>query len=95
MHFEHNPLFKASFGHNKHSFNSHLQLINIFDESKLIDTYYMFFNVSSNIVVCMKKINKQSQIYSELKLNNAKKCYAIDCYDDSESKQKAHVFDTY
>ena len=59
--------------------------LNNFDESNLNNANYMFFKLPSNAVVCVKDITIQSKIISAL--DNKKKCYAIDCTDDFESKQ--------
>lgn len=60
--------------------------LNNLDENKLSHANDMFFNVPSNVVVCMKEINIQSKISSQI--GSRKKCYAIDCTDYQESKQK-------
>ena len=50
---------------------SNLQYINLnnFDESKLNDVRNMFENVPDDVVICMKEINTQSKIYSQLNSN--------------------------
>ena len=59
--------------------------LNNFDESNLNIYENMFDNVPENLLVCLKDINTESKILSLL--NNIKKCYAIDCTDDFNSKQ--------
>ena len=53
--------------------------LNNLDENKLSHADHMFFNVPSNVVVCMKEINIQSKISSQI--GSHKKCYAVDCTD--------------
>ena len=58
--------------------------LNNFVENNLNEVVGMFHNVYMNVVVCMGDISIQSKILSAL--GNLKKCYAIDCKDDFDSK---------
>ena len=59
--------------------------LNNFDESQLTGFDNMFNNIPENAIICLKDIKAESKIISQI--NNGKKCYAIDCIDDSNSKQ--------
>ena len=59
--------------------------LNNFDESQLTGFDNMFNNIPNNVIICIKDINAESKIISQI--NIGKKCYAIDCIDDSNSKQ--------
>ena len=59
--------------------------LNNFDESQLTGFDNMFNKIPENAIICLKDINAESKIISQI--NNGKMCYAIDCIDDSNSKQ--------
>ena len=58
--------------------------LNNFDENQLTDCNYMFYKLPSDVTICIKDINDESKILS--KLENGKKCYAIDYIDCLYSK---------
>ena len=71
-------------------FNSCINLkyihLDNFEKNRLSSSVNVFNDVPENIIVCIKEINSQSKILSNLK--NVKICYSIDCIDDLASKQK-------
>ena len=58
--------------------------LNNFNESILDKTNDMFINVPLSVVICIKEIQTESKILSEI--NYGKKCYSIDCTDFLSSK---------
>ena len=62
--------------------------LNNFNETKLTNVDFMFKNVPENVTLCTNDINSNSKILS--KIRYGKKCYAIVCTDDLDSKINKH-----
>ena len=71
-------------------FNSCINLkyihLDNFEKNRLSSSVNVFNDIPENAIVCIKDINSQSKILSNLK--NVKICYSIDCTEDLASKQK-------